>query len=362
MLNAGRYLSKRSGRIQLHRRYRVRRCAISTGRSMEQQRRAGRSTSARDGGCATAGRCATRSASTRTGRVFTGHSTPGEDFTDESARKRVYDTRSAGAHQARLGASPPMGSCSTTHTGGRRGDAEGHGRAADRSTACTTIHESRRPARAERDRRRTPSRAAPREAVGAIPGVAVDPRHGGWPSARHLRRAQHPARGIHQRRAAALQGPHRRGLPHRPQPGARWVLLPRMERDERWCSRCSTRTRRSPRASPRTRAFDDPAPTPARRRGRHRDEDVSPSSKGTGDWGLWTGDWDGRSGLLVTRSPVTVLVPCSKRGGPASAAAGWPARDGGQQEPGDDGQVHTGGQSAPVRCRRNSPYVGNYER
>ena len=106
-----------------------------------------------------------------------------------------------------------------------------------------------------RDRRRRRGGAAVQEALGHHPGVAADPRHGDDRPARHLRRPHHPADRLHPG-AAPLQGPHRRGLPHRLQSGARVVLFPADEAPRgdgvqgvrhrsRTCRRNSPRTRRS---------------------------------------------------------------------------------------------------------------------
>ncbi len=212
------------------------------------------------------------------GFVFVDHHTRMKDFTDEAERKRVYDLEVAELIKKHSGASDVPG-VRPHHPRRRRAGATEDRRATAGEGRAQRLHRGLGAAAAARDRRRRRGRTPFQEALGDHPGLAADPRHGDDRSARHLRRPQHSAEGLHPG-AAPLQVPHRRGLPHRLQPRAQVVLLPAAwSATRRWCSRCSTPTRPCRRASPRIRRST--IRTRRRTRRRARASRRAPSRSGT---------------------------------------------------------------------------------
>jgi hypothetical protein len=208
------------------------------------------------------------------GFVFADHHTAMKDFTDETERKRVYDREVAELIKKHSGASEVLVFDHTIRIGDEqamkainaRPPVKGVHNDYTESSAPRRLREIAGDAEAER---RFKKRWAIIQVWRPIRGtVMIDPL--GMCDGRSI-----PQTGFHPG-AAALQGPHRRGLPHRLQSGARVVLLPADEtRRRRWCSRCSTPTSAWPRGFSAHSAFDDPIRrrnAPAARK--HRDPDI----------------------------------------------------------------------------------------
>ena len=158
------------------------------------------------------------------GFAFVDHHTRMKDFTDEAERKRVYDVEVAELIKKHSGAAQVVVFDHTIRVGDEQVQQKTGARPPVKGVH-NDYTESLGAAAAARDRRQRRGRTPLQETLGDHPGLAADPRHGDDRSARHLRRPQHSAEGLHPG-AAPLQVPHRRGLPHRLQPRAQVVLLP----------------------------------------------------------------------------------------------------------------------------------------
>ena len=158
------------------------------------------------------------------GFVFADHHTAMKDFTDEAERKRVYDREVAELIKKHSGASEVLVFDHTIRVGdeqvqkaiGARPPVKGVHNDYTETSAPRRLREIVGDAEAER---RFKKRWAIIQVWRPIRGtVMIDPL--GICDGRTI-----PQTGLHPG-AAPLQGPHRRGLSHRLQPGARVVLFP----------------------------------------------------------------------------------------------------------------------------------------